>query len=1043
MAIPGSINELLLGAAASSGGGFQIEQSLQFNHGESQSLKLVYGSGGSATTWSLSFWIKRCFNSTVDQTFLLNQNSPTSFLKFKDSTNSKIELAFTPSIVLTTTDVYRDFSSWMHVLVVYDSTNATNTDRARLYVNGERVVDFDSPTYPGPSASSNLNLANYYTIGHYNSTNGLDAYLAEFHFVDGQALNTSNFGKFDDRGVWQPISYTGSYGTTGYYLNFSSSSPASALGTDSSPNGNDWTANNFTGSTVSNFNLDVTSTPFTDIGQGISITNNNAVTTTTAAANSFNLTTVGSFNGSNQWLSTPSFAMGQAYTFDYYFYAETTQLSNATVIDIGSENVIRDYGSATSRNVRLKDASGSVDYPYTVSAQTWNHVRITQAGIWVNGSSIASNPVNVATRAGVINVGTYNNSTLYIFNGQIGPVRIAFEDLGAPPAGGLVANADGTLTNVASSDPDRNVLSDSPTNGVQIDTGVGGEVNSNYCILNRAGSSGSFGLRHGNLNAYVSSTGHSVNHGTFGMSSGKWYWEFSRGEFSANCGAYGIHGLKSASRTYAGWPSPGTNSDQKSFYMNASNNTIIYQGPLTPGGYSIGSASTPPLPTGWNISAGTWMFAVDMDNYKAWVGKNGVWWGYTGSAYTTTGGDPANNINGLWTLDANDTYFPYIGPYSAAGNDFTIETNFGQRRFNFTPPSGFKALCNINLPDPTIADGSAYFDTKLYNGTGAEQTISGFSFSPDLVWLKRRATTNADNTLFDTVRGAGKELVTNTSSTEFDAGTGSSGSLIAFNTDGFNLGTRSSVNGSSTTNVAWAWDAGNSTVTDTNGTITSQVRANPSVGFSVVTYTGISGASKTIGHGLNAEPELIIAKARTTASPSDWTVGCKHLSGGWNEYGFITTASWSASSGIWNDGASNDTNVFSVANYPTNAGNGIDYVAYCFASVKGFSQVGVYVGNGTTSGPFINCGFQPKFLMIKNTDALANWVIYDTVRDTNNPAENKLFPNSNLIEGVLSGIDIVSNGFKPIAANGTFNGSGFEHIYLAMAESPFKYTRAR
>jgi hypothetical protein len=314
------------------------------------------------------------------------------------------------------------------------------------------------------------------------------------------------------------------------------------------------------------------------------------------------------------------------------------------------------------------------------------------------------------------------------------------------------------------------------------------------------------------------------------MSSGKWYWEFSRGEFSANCGAYGIHGLKSASQTWSGWNSPGSNPDQKSIYMNATTNTVIYQGPLTPGGYSIYASSTPPLPTGWNISAGTWMFAVDMDNYKAWVGKNGVWWGYTGSAYTTTGGDPANNINGLWTLDADDTYFPFIGPYDATGNSFTIETNFGQRRFNFTPPSGFKALCNINLPDPTIADGSTYFDTKLYSGTGAEQTISGFSFSPDFVWLKRRATTAESNTLFDTVRGAGKELVTNTTSTEYDAGTGSSGSLIAFNTDGFNLGTRSSVNGSSTTNVAWAWDAGDSTVTDTNGTITSQVRANPSAG---------------------------------------------------------------------------------------------------------------------------------------------------------------------------------------------------------------------
>jgi hypothetical protein len=84
--------------------------------------------------------------------------------------------------------------------------------------------------------------------------------------------------------------------------------------------------------------------------------------------------------------------------------------------------------------------------------------------------------------------------------------------------------------------------------------------------------------------------------------------------------------------------------------------------------------------------------------------------------------------------------------------------NFGQRPFAYTAPSGFKALCTTNLPEPTIADGSTAMDVALYTGNGSTQTISGLNFSPDFVWFKRRGPAAASHFLFDQVRGAGKFL---------------------------------------------------------------------------------------------------------------------------------------------------------------------------------------------------------------------------------------------------------------------------------------------
>ena len=155
-------------------------------------------------------------------------------------------------------------------------------------------------------------------------------------------------------------------------------------------------------------------------------------------------------------------------------------------------------------------------------------------------------------------------------------------------------------------------------------------------------------------------------------------------------------------------------------------------------------------------------------------------------------------------------------------------------------------------------------DVVTYTGNNSTQTISGLDFSPDLVWLKRRSGT-AHHHLYDIVRGATKRLQSSTTNPESTA----VGGVTAFNSDGWTMGNDADINGSSNTFVGWAWDGGTSTVSNTDGSITSQVRANPSAGFSIVTYTGRDPAA-TIGHGLNQALEFIIVKNRDDSR--NWTV---------------------------------------------------------------------------------------------------------------------------------------------------------------------------
>jgi hypothetical protein len=378
------------------------------------------------------------------------------------------------------------------------------------------------------------------------------------------------------------------------------------------------------------------------------------------------------------------------------------------------------------------------------------------------------------------------------------------------------------------------------------------------------------------------------------------------------------------------------------------------------------------------------------------------------------------------------------------GSAKTVSINFGQRPFTHTQPTGFQTLCSANLPDPTILLPNKHFDTFLYSATGNAMSFSGLNFQPDWIWQKRRDNVGSSHFhyLFDAVRGGRLGLQSNTTGAEF---TGPDPN-ITFTSNGYDMAasTGGQGNGSGGSYVSWNWNAGGSTVTNNDGSISSQVRANTSAGFSVITYSGTdTGSSQTIGHGLGVAPKVWIFKNRSSAA--NWVVYTTAIDGG-SDYLILNSTNASAS-GVspWDTAPTSSVITVGTNNSDTcNAGD--NYVLYAFSEVAGYSKFGSYTGNGNANGTFVFTGFRPAWVMIKNTVNGHNWHIYDSTRSTSNPALVTMYANRDLAEENNTSVtpfDILSNGFKIRSTWNDSNQNSSSIIYLAFAESPFKYSRAR
>ena len=331
----------------------------------------------------------------------------------------------------------------------------------------------------------------------------------------------------------------------------------------------------------------------------------------------------------------------------------------------------------------------------------------------------------------------------------------------------------------------------------------------------------------------------------------------------------------------------------------------------------------------------------------------------------------------------------------------------------------------------TINKSTDYFNTKLYTGNGGTNAITGVGFEPDMTWLKKRNGT-ANHHLVDAVRGVGYYLYPNLGNAQ--GGNGAT-LLTSFNSDGFTLDAGADSNASGATGVGWSWKAGNLAngqgSANTDGSLSSSVSANQTSGFSIVTYNG-RDATDTIGHGLGAEPSVILFKC-TSNTGSDWYSYWKPL-GNNSTIRLNNTGGTSSPTGLWNT-TSPTSSVFTVISSDVINRVGRTFVAYCFAEKTGYSKFGSYVGNGNADGTFVYTGFKPAFVMFKGNNT-SDWQLWDNKRDTFNPVEKAIHPNANGGASTDQDIDFLSNGFKIRSNQAHLNGSGVEFIYMAFAEAP-------
>jgi len=993
------------------GSGFKVANSLRFRSSASAYLNRTFGTSTNDQKLTLSFWAKKNVN-TGQGIFDTNRSYATAF--WFDSNNLLNIYVGSPgtaqgSFLWQSTPVYRDPSAWYHVVINIDTTQATATNRVAAYINGVQITAWGTQT----TIPQNINVGasgNPNTFGFSKGAGSAqslywDGYMAEVYWVDGQALTPSSFGTYDTNGVWQPINYSGTYGTNGFHLPFTQSSSFT------------YAAN----------------------------VNNGYVTAPTSTA----------------------FAVGtNAFTMETWFYPTSSSFAGQFLF-VASNGIQFGFQNSTTWGLAQANVAWLLTTTTLPTVGQWNHLAIVRSGVSVNQTAIFLNGVRVAQ--GTVATTFAQNTCIsgQSINGYMSNVRLVNGTAIYSPASATITVPTAPLTNVTNTslltfqnataiDNSSNAFTLTTTGTMPIygaypfnllGTGIANDTSSNgnnwtannistvqdytydsmtdsptvtsasvanYAVMNPLLPGTLNTYANGNLYVYVptGSTSGTNAIGTMGASSGRWYFEVT---------------FYSSGSTSNG-PSIGVTNNYDSTGAGGllGSYSYIIQGTKQSGGGSAvayGSSYTngDVIGVALDLSAGTLTF------YKNNTSQ--------GTAYTGLSG----------------TFYPYARNIREAAYSSGGYWNFGQQPFTYTPPTGFNALNTYNLPTVTIPNGALYMAVSTWTGAGTTGTGSitnggnntiGATFQPDFVWAKARSQA-LSNALFNSVVGGGaqKGLISNATnseaSTNFDT---TNGYLSSFDASGFSYFGGSApayYSSNGTTYVGWQWKAGGAGgVSNTNGSITSTVSANTTAGFSVVTYTG-TAANATVGHGLGVAPSMIIAKVRN--GTGGWPI--YHISlGATNVITLESSAASSANATVWNNTAPTSS-VFSIGS----AFSASNYVAYCFAAIPGYSAFGSYTGNASTDGPFVYCGFRPRFVLLKNTSQSADWFIVDTSRNPYNAAIYYLQPDTSSAEasGVGDNLDFLSNGFKIKTTNLTTNGSGNTIVYAAFAENPFNSSRAR
>ena len=1011
---------------------YAVARSLRLRSAASAYLNRTFAAGN-RTTWTWSGWIKR---GKLGAGGVLFQGYSSIGDRSAFQFNSSDQLFFNGIVGILTTAVFRDPAAWYHMVCVYDSTNATDSNRVILYVNGVRQTV--TGTYPTVSQAEFINGAwlHYLSTGYSGAFEYTDGEMAEVNFVDGQALTAASFGQVSvTSGAWIPKAYAGTYGTNGFYLPFNGSSTSSYA------------------------------TSFSSSAQYAQMADNVAFSFGT---NPFTI---------EMWVCPTASLSNSPYIFTKMNTAANTNPGLGWYVELATNSII--FAPSTG-------SGGYAQYTSTIALNVWTHLAFTRVGssltCYVNGVSIGTQTVALAASSNdnnyPVQLGNWTAYTSTYFTGYMSNVRVVkgtavYTSNFTPSTIPLTAISGTSLLTLQNS-----TLVDNSGNSIAITNGgsvvnsvqypfsttifkdVSGNANNwtpnnisltagsaydsmldspvpssttvgNYAVLNPLQIGGTtmtptpIALSNGNLSWSYNrtSTGAGWIQGTIAIpATGKWYYEYV--SQSGAPVAYSEPGIMDVAtiKTQA------VPSVFRSYYG--------YDGTKISNGTSTAYGAAAALNDIITV-------AIDMDNGAMYFGKNGTW---LNSGVPTSG---ASKTGAAFTdlISAGVTWAPMMG---VMGDNYaTGSVNFGQQPWQASIPAGYLALNTFNLPASAVPNPATAMAATTYTGTGVARSISNavntVSFQPDLVWIKNRSGVNSHQ-LVDSIRGVTKYLFSDGTAAD-DTRTDQ---VTAFSASGFSLSAlivNTAVNNTANNYVAWQWKAGGAVTANNNtaGTITSTVSANQTARFSIVTYTG-TGVNATVGHGLGVTPGMVIIKSRNSAV--NWIVYHSGLTSATYFVSLNQNIAQTSYPTVFNSTAPTNAvfNIGTDASINQSAGT---YVAYCWAPVAGYSSFGKYTGNGSADGPFIYTGFRPRFVMIKNiTNATyGDWQIYDASRSTYNLTALQLQPNASGTEydgsGSGIGFDLVSNGVKVRTSNASRNNSGDTYIYAAFAESEFNFATAR
>ena len=1046
-------------------------------------LSKVYSTSLNNNIISLSFWVKRSKTSTYEELFnrVLDSNN-NWYTKFRFEANGTIDYRSWDNGRLTnaiSNNLYRDNSSWYHVLLTV--TMMTSVVQAKIYVNGTEV-SYSQQTNDGVTGdritifnNNTQNLGNVAT----NIGNGFNGYLANIHFIDGQALDPSYFGYSDrETGQWKPKKYSGTYGSNGFYLPLRGASHKSF----------DYDlVSNYDNTNISNNKKDVyiasgTAT-YVNIFRGskgkfgnsayssrngkIELSADNAydlrggTTTFTLEAwikfseedgqYPFIMSTgTGDYNAYSAWYNGNG----------YYFTGDTTGGAGWDIdANISSGNV---YDNTWRHVVYSRNTSGQYKL----------HVNGTYLGI------IATNTNNLTTN----NLTTkllshYSDSTQsgsayktpYVYFDSIrlvkgqdlyGTTNISNYDLDiwnisstSETYVGSGVNLTGTVSFLLPSsqqispfsEESGNVNNWTPYGFNNHDSSLDSPQNT-FATLNPLLGTSNGTFNNGNLKITTTANGGMYAGSTISIPhTKKWYIEF----VLSPTGIVGIS--KDFTSTNLG-TSYGLNEEGR-IYINGTDTTGTNTGRSWTSGDIISLVIDPSASSNnlsWYKNGTTSNDLIHQVTYDL----------TTASFFVITSKYSSNTyIN----FGQDQTFGGY--PNSLASSGGYPDAN-GIGSFYYEPPEGALALCTRNLPNPDIAKPEEYFKPVLYTGDFPNTKTVNVGFNPDLIWLKSR-TQAYNHGLWDTVRTVNGYEQISSNNTGAQA---TSGDEISFITNGFRVDTGQAYNEAGQGNnnmVAWCWKAGGAPSGDgvamvdesattctalataasnagaSNVITPTRMSVNTKAGFSIVKYTGNQTAGATVPHGLSSAPDFIIIK-NLVSTVYEWETQHKDISlVGAGIHLNNNTAYNSGANDRWNNQRANANVVTLSSNGAVNDSNG--FIMYCWHSVDGYSAFGSYTGNGSTDGPFVYTGFKPAWVMIKSIGS-GSWSIIDTQRYSFNAyaPDKPLYADKADIESGQYNIgDILSNSFKFRYHDSAYNSPNQTYIYAAFAEQPIGFTNSR